>query len=202
MNALDDLSDGLASRGFAVWPGFLQKSEASEIRNELLELDEKGHFKAASVGRGTTQTLTSDVRCDRTHWFEPERLTSPQRLLWSKLEGVRQHLNRTLQLGLWDLEGHYAIYPPGGFYVRHLDRFRSDDARAVSIVVYFNEDWRPELGGQLKLYVTPEGAPESVSVVQPVAGTLACFLSGSIEHEVAQSTETRLSFAGWLRRRK
>ena len=33
-------------------------------------------------------------------------------------------LNRDLFLGLEDFESHFAMYPPGAFYLKHVDRFR------------------------------------------------------------------------------
>jgi SM-20-related protein len=106
-------------------------------------------------------------------------------------------LNRELQLGLFDFECHFAIYPAGTRYGRHLDRFKSDARRALSCVLYLNPDWREADGGQLRLYLD-----ESHSVdVMPRAGTLVTFLSQRFEHEVLPATRERLSLAGWFRRR-
>jgi SM-20-related protein len=113
------------------------------------------------------------------------------------MDGLRQGLNRELYLGLDDYECHFAWYPPGAFYQKHLDRFRDDDRRAVSAVFYLNPDWQAEQGGALRLYL----ADETTRDVQPQAGSLLVFLSADLPHEVLPASRERLSLTGWFRRR-
>jgi SM-20-related protein len=113
------------------------------------------------------------------------------------MESLRQALNRDLFLGLEDFESHFALYPPGAFYVRHLDRFRDNDRRTVSTVLYLNEGWLPQHGGQLRMYLK-DGVEHDV---QPVGGSLVVFLSGDVPHEVLPASRERLSLTGWFRRR-
>ena len=113
------------------------------------------------------------------------------------MDTLRGELNRQLFLGLEDFECHFALYEPGAFYQKHVDRFRDDDRRAVSAVLYLNEEWLAEQGGALRLY--PEGVePRDVL---PQLGTLAVFLSANLPHEVLPATRERLSLTGWFRRR-
>ena len=37
---------------------------------------------------------------------------------------MKQRLNRALFLGLFEFEGHFALYPEGAFYRTHYDSFR------------------------------------------------------------------------------
>ena len=113
------------------------------------------------------------------------------------MESLREALNRGLFLGLEDFECHFALYPPGAFYRKHVDRFRDDDRRMVSVVVYLNEGWLPEDGGQLRMYLDEE----RVHDVQPTGGCLVVFLSGEVPHEVLPANRERLSLTGWFRRR-
>ena len=113
------------------------------------------------------------------------------------IETLRHRLNRELYLGLNGFEGHYATYGPGARYARHLDRFRDDDARVVSCILYLNPDWQEDDGGQLRLET---GAGTHVEVM-PEAGTLATFLSDRFWHEVLPSRRLRRSVTGWLLRR-
>ena len=128
----------------------------------------------------------------------PETPTSEGR--WQALNTLRGALNERLLLGLFSLEVHYALYPPGAFYRRHLDQFRgrafSSGDRVISCAIYLNEDWTPAEGGLLRIYDR-----ELARDVLPVAGTLACFLSDRFEHEVLPATRERLSLTGWFRRR-
>jgi SM-20-related protein len=67
----------------------------------------------------------------------------------------------------------------------------------VSAVVYLNDAWLPEHGGQLRMYLD-----ESVEHdVVPAGGCLVVFLSGEVPHEVLPATRDRLSLTGWFRRR-
>lgn len=113
------------------------------------------------------------------------------------MDGLRQAINQGLFLGLEDFECHFALYPPGAFYKRHLDRFRDDDRRMVSAVLYLNEGWQPEDGGQLRMFLDGDREHD----VQPRAGTLVVFLSGDVPHEVLPAGRERLSLTGWFRRR-
>lgn len=193
------VSNQLASSGFVVIADFLPESEVRQTEAEIAALDAAQAFHRAGVGQADHHALNSEIRRDRTAWFEPNHLSEVQHQLWRRLLTLKEHVNQTLFLGLWDLEGHYAIYEPGGFYQRHLDRFRSDDARTVTVVIYYNSDWRPGDGGELEIFPCD---PDAKSVlVEPRAGTLVCFLSDRIEHEVKTSNATRLSFAGWFRTR-
>ena len=97
-----------------------------------------------------------------------------------------------------DFEGHYTFYPEGGFYARHLDRFHKDNGRVVSFILYLNSSWQPEHGGYLRIY----SSDNSYQDVPPKAGTLVCFLSAEVEHEVLPSFSPRYSFTGWFRNRR
>src|SRR5690606_676284 len=111
-------------------------------------------------------------------------------------------VNRHLFTGLRSFEAHYAIYPAGTRYARHLDQFQGDRNRSISCVFYLNERWTDEDGGQLRLYLPSSGGgAENECVVQllPVAGTLVCFRSDRVPHEVLPSLRERRSVAGWFR---
>lgn len=193
---------GLAGEGFVVLKDLLSRDYREEVRREILEAKSDDRFKKATVGkRGENggaegRALHPEIRGDGTLWFEPSNLSPAQAQLWGFLEALRSGLNRELFLGLWDLEGHYAIYPPGAFYRKHLDRFRDDSKRTVSVVAFFNPDWRDREGGSLVLDL-----PKGPLAVAPEAGTMVFFLSDRIPHEVAETTRERLSFAGWFRTR-
>jgi SM-20-related protein len=117
------------------------------------------------------------------------------------METLRLTLNRELSLGLFALESHLALYPPGARYRCHLDRFRDQDNRTLSVSLYLNPDWRAEDGGVLRLYLEdPESEP--YEDVIPAGGVLVCFLSGRFHHEVLPSRRERLSVTGWFTRRR
>jgi SM-20-related protein len=110
-----------------------------------------------------------------------------------RIDQLRQHLNKSLFLSLLDFEIHLTVYPVGSYYKRHLDQFKKDDRRKLSVICYLNEGWKSEHGGQLRIY-HQEGEKEYL----PIAGRLICFRSDRLEHEVLPATRERLSLTGWM----
>jgi len=76
-------------------------------------------------------------------------------------EQLRLQLNRDLFLGLFELESHYAWYPPGAAYARHVDQPYGRSARRVSLVLYLNENWDQHAGGDCKYSTTAMAADRS-----------------------------------------
>jgi SM-20-related protein len=188
-------ADALQRTGWCVLADFVPAALSAQLARECGEQDRANLLQAAATGRGTKK-MRSALRGDRTRWFDPAQLSAPQQSLWSLLDALRLSLNRDLLLGLESLEAHYAVYPVGSGYARHLDRFSDDDARVVSCVLYLNADWRIEHGGALRLHL-----PEAEIDILPHGGTLVLFLSAEVEHEVLTATRQRMSIAGWFRRR-
>ena len=131
--------------------------------------------------------------------LEPGRGGEAVQLYFDRLDQVRQAVNRSLYLGLEDLESHFAVYPRGAFYKKHLDRFRNDDARTLTAVLYLNQDWPEDAGGEMRLYLDDTCVRHLD--VRPEAGTLVLFLSDRFWHEVLPAGHQRLSVTGWFRRR-
>ena len=102
-------------------------------------------------------------------------------------------------MGILHKEFHYAVYPTGTFYKRHLDTFQNDSRRKLSIVCYLNEEnWLTTNGGELVIY-KPDGSEE---VIYPMPGRVVIFESQVLEHEVKKVTnDQRLSITGWLKTR-
>ncbi len=197
MTPTEKLLSDLALRGYSVCQEFLSPAEATALANEAENLRAAGAFKVAGVGKGQANVTDAAIRRDETLWFDEQNLRPAQAEFWAKLEALKASFNQALYLGLWDVEGHFAFYAPGAFYQKHLDRFRSEDLRSVSCVLYLNPDWQKGDGGELKLHLYRGHS----ALIEPRGGTLVCFLSDKIEHEVLKTNAPRLSFAGWFRRR-
>lgn len=198
------MAAGLERDGWAIAPGFLSPDEVAALAAEGRRLRDDGGFRPAGVGRGRGVDLRPEIRTDHVSWLDPESAAPALRRYLDAVEALRLELNRRLYLGLVDFEAHLAVYPPGAFYRTHLDRFRAVPRRAVSCLLYLNEAWRREDGGQLRLYLEPgvephEGSP-AIDVL-PEAGTLAVFLAGDFYHEVLPAGRERWSVTGWLRTR-
>lgn len=185
----------IAADGWCVLPGLLSPTQTRALASECSATHAARQLKAAGTGAGRT---TSSLRGDLTGWFVAGALSAPQQVFSDRLDRLRQALNRELMLGLVDSESHYAVYPPGTGYGRHLDCLRGDDARVVSAVFYLNEDWRPAEGGALRLHL----ADRSHRDIYPLSGNLLLFLSAQFEHEVLPATRDRMSIACWMRQRR
>ncbi|HYC84495.1 MAG TPA: 2OG-Fe(II) oxygenase, partial [Chryseosolibacter sp.] len=137
--------------------------------------------------------INEGIRGDYIRWIDKNSAPAALRPYLTRLDEMIQYLNQTLYLSLKDYEIHMTIYPAGSFYQRHLDQFKKDDHRKLSVICYLNEGWTDDDGGQLRMYL-PHGPMDLL----PEAGRLVCFRSDQIEHEVLVSKRDRLSLTGWI----
>lgn len=187
--------EALANEGWLVIPDFLNTQQILQLREQALSGYAAGKFKQASVGQGNSKTIQTEIRRDAVWWLDDhEAGVAGEFLAW--LVELRIELNQALFLSLVEAELHFALYPEGGFYRKHIDNFRGSSARLVTVILYLNQDWQPEQGGQLRIYLGNEARE-----IAPQAGTLVLFLSERFEHEVLPTEAERLSLTGWLRRR-
>ncbi len=187
------IADGLADNGYAVIEHFLSAEEVHAI----LDTDEFRHrkflFRKAGVGKQQEKQVNEGIRGDHIFWLDPAHASQPFVVYFQKIRKLIQYLNQELFLSLKEAEIHLTAYPAGTFYKRHLDQFRKDDHRRISILCYLNDDWKESEGGQLRLFL-----PEATKDIFPISGRLACFRSDQIEHEVLPATRERLSLTGWI----
>ena len=190
------MTDGLAEHGWSQHNVFLSPELTLELAAECRVLADSGALNPAGIGKGAAQLLRADIRGDRILWLQAGQSPACDRYL-QIMENLRMTLNRELYLGLDEYESHFAFYAPGAGYQAHLDRFRDDDCRTVSVVIYLNQDWLPEQGGALRLH--PLG--KCTEDIAPLGSRLVLFLSADMLHEVLPATRDRMSLAGWFRRR-
>lgn len=190
---LENIADELAENAFSVVDNFIPETDVDAI----LQLDDfkaiSLHFAKAGIGKSQEKQVNEAIRGDYIRWIERYAAPPPLRLYFEQLDRLMTYLNRSLFLSLKDTEIHLTCYPPGAFYKRHLDQFRFDDHRKLSIITYLNPNWQETFGGQLRMYT--QGGHRDIL---PVAGRMVCFRSDLIEHEVLPATRDRLSITGWL----
>lgn len=195
----DELLNALAGPGWYVDTAFLSAESTRALREECLAAWQQGGFHAAGTGRGVQTQIDHEMRGDQILWVESEHAGPALSAALDRLESLRQAVNRTLFLGLFDVELHFAAYPPGAGYQRHLDQFRDDDRRTLTAILYLNEpDWCEADGGLLRFWPDEHGAPIDIL---PSGGTLVTFLSARFWHQVLPTQRQRLSLTGWFRRR-
>jgi SM-20-related protein len=189
----DLIADGLAEAGYAVVDNFLSPDEVDNILSSGVFQDHIAPFKRAGIGKQQDLQINEAVRGDYIKWIDKN--STPQSILIyiNRLDDLAKYLNQSLYLSIKDTEIHMTIYPAGTFYKRHLDQFKKDDHRKLSVICYLNHSWKEDEGGQLKMY-SASGPVE----VLPKGGRLVCFRSDQLEHEVLPATRDRLSLTGWM----
>lgn len=191
---LSELADNLAEKGWAVTDDYFDANFLQGLLKEEMLLFKSGQFKQAGIGKGTEHKVVSEIRSDYVHWLDEQNLSYLQKQFLKQMQQLKQFLNREFFLGLKEVEFHFAVYPEGSFYKKHLDRFQRDSGRTISCVLYLNQDWRENDGGQLRIYNN-----EMFTDVIPVFGRLVCFKSDEIEHEVLPTKRERYSITGWMK---
>ena len=153
MNRFTEAAAEIAHQGWTVISDFLPPETIAALRGEAEQLWQQDNFRKAGTGRLGGYAIRPDVRSDHIHWLDDQSPTEAQSLYRATVEELRQEMNRQLFLSLSTYEAHFAIYPAGAFYQKHLDRFNNSDERTISCTLYLNENWLEEYGGQLRLYL-------------------------------------------------
>ncbi len=184
----------LLDKGYSIKPNAVPVSLLGELWQQLRSMPNR-EFGPAGVGRQQSHTINHFVRSDTISWIERDTPAGDAWLDWAA--GLQKYLNRNLFLGLFSFESHFSHYAPGDFYKKHLDAFKGQSNRVLSLVLYLNPDWMPGDGGELALYHGERS--QSVLKVTPSMGTLVAFLSEEFPHEVLSANRDRYAIAGWFR---
>lgn len=189
----ESIADGLAEQGYAVVDQFLSQEELTAIRKSERFTQDVASFHKAGIGKQNDKQINEAVRGDFIQWIDRETAHPSIKVYLDRLQELITFVNQSLYLSLKDYEVHMTIYPIGSFYKRHLDQFKRDDHRRLSVICYLNDDWKESHGGQLRMHLD-NGHLD----VLPTGGRLVCFRSDQIEHEVLPATRERLSLTGWI----
>lgn len=197
----EKIISGLLEDQYCIVEDFFGLDEVGELRESLLTKFEEDNFKKAAIGNKLNETIVKTIRGDFIHWLNESEPNEAEKVFFKKINSLVDYLNKTCFLGILQKEFHYALYPEGTFYKRHLDTFQNDDRRKLSLVCYLNdEDWKPENGGELVIYKNINGV-EVAKNIYPLPGRVVIFESQLLEHEVKPVKTTRLSITGWLKTR-
>ncbi len=192
----------LGTGSHVVIDDFLPADELDYWRTLAMRKREAGAMRPAAVGQGRERQVSSAIRNDWIAWIEPDPEHAIEARLAQRLEELRRTLNQRFMLGLFDLELHLAIYPRGGFYAAHVDRFQDDDHRIVSMIIYLNQGhWPSDDGGMLRIWSPGAGDGGPHVDIAPIGGRLVLFMAASTIHEVTATSRARTALTGWFRRR-
>ncbi|EIV8645528.1 2OG-Fe(II) oxygenase [Vibrio parahaemolyticus] len=187
---MNKLIDALATDGYYIWDDFLSEEEVTQLRDCIPD-----NWKKARIGRNDDVTRIESIRSDKIQWLKPAMGQSIANYL-SKMEEIRQEVNRHFFLGLFEYEAHFAKYEKGDFYQKHLDCFKGNENRRLTTVFYMNESWSEEDAGELVVYDLND---KEIATIPPRGGRLLVFLSEQFPHEVLPTNAERFSIAGWFR---
>ncbi|ENQ8055422.1 2OG-Fe(II) oxygenase [Vibrio parahaemolyticus] len=187
---MNKLIDALATDGYYIWDDFLSEDEVTQLRDCIPD-----NWKKARIGRNDDVTRIESIRSDKIQWLKPA-MGQPIANYLSKMEEIRQEVNRHFFLGLFEYEAHFAKYEKGDFYQKHLDCFKGNENRRLTTVFYMNESWSEEDAGELVLYDLND---KEIATIPPRGGRLLVFLSEQFPHEVLPTNAERFSIAGWFR---
>ncbi|MFQ2430629.1 2OG-Fe(II) oxygenase [Aeromonas caviae] len=182
--------DAIYTRGWVIVDDFLTAVEVDALKACLPD-----EWRPAGIGRETLHQDNRDIRRDQIHWLDAS-LGAPVADYLARMESLRLAANRSLMLGLFDYEAHFARYRQGDFYATHRDAFAGRSNRRLTSVFYLNNDWQPEAGGILRVY---DDSEQFLMDVSPRGGRLVLFLSEEFPHEVLPASRERYSIAGWFR---
>lgn len=184
----------LREHGFSIISNALPPP-ISEALFKQCYLSDGSEFSRAGIGRKQRYEKNRFVRNDNIQWIKG--VTDAEQTWLDWMAQMQQFLNRHLLLGLFSFESHFAHYPPGAFYKKHLDAFQGQTNRILSTVTYLNPGWLPEDGGELLIY--DKADHHQIARIMPLYGTLVVFLSEDFPHEVLPAQRDRYSVVGWFR---
>jgi len=187
------LIQGLLEKDFGSVDNLFPEQVIVDLRKILMNLYIEDQFKLAGIGNRLNELKEKAIRNDRIFWLNRDSKEAGISGFYEVIEHFIAYLNRTCFTAIRNSEFHFAVYPKGSFYKRHLDQFQNDDSRRFSFILYLNEDWKEEDGGQLVLY------KDLAIEIAPFAGRVMFFDSSKMEHEVLVANRDRLSLTGWFK---
>ena len=197
-NSISTIIENIAQQGYAVIEQFINPQEIASLARHAKFLQNAGEMHNATTG--ITKVENATLRGDLIYWMEASNANAAEMVYLNAMTALQQAINQAFFLGLFELESHFAIYPPGAGYQKHLDQFIGKPERKVSLILYLNDDWKREDGGQLRMYLAKNDTTRFIDIT-PQAGTMVVFLSSDFLHEVLPAKRERMSITGWFRTR-
>lgn len=190
----EEMAQSLIERSLWVSDSIFPKGFTESLYAYSLQIHEEGRTRTASVGRGLQKQRIEEIRGDHISWINNWTETPELQIYGEFLEEMRQTLGQQLLIALKRFEVHFALYPEGAFYKKHIDQHKETRHRQISCVYYLSP-WKEGNGGELRIFPKEKAAFE----IEPRQGRFVCFLSGELPHEVLKTYAIRSSLTGWFR---
>lgn len=188
----------LEAHQWAVSSSLFPLEFCTALGQECQMLSKTGQLNKAGIGQISSPSSLAEIRGDFTHWLTEDTSSALQRQMLTFLDEIQQLLNRSFYLALKRYEAHFAFYPPGAGYQKHVDNHRGRNARKITFILYLNQDWQSGHGGELSIY-DPLEQDHLLNQIQPKIGTFVLFRSELFPHQVEKSLKNRFSLTGWFR---
>lgn len=185
--------DQLSINDYVVIDNFLTTKELKKTIDYFQKLNKRDKFAKAAIGSSGNEHIISEIRGDYIYWLDADK-DNEMIEVFDTLTLVKRMINRYCFLSLSDYEFHFAYYPSGGFYKKHLDQFSNRNNRMISMIIYLNENWKNGDGGELKIY--PNNSDSKT--IEPILNRCILFKSDTLLHEVLKSNKPRKSLTGWM----
>jgi SM-20-related protein len=205
-NTLNEITAAIAKTGYIIIENAFSEELLKQLYLRITSLN-SNDLQHAKVGRDSKSKLITSIRSDKTCWLDEKHEIDHKYL--TLMDTLRSQLNASLFLGLFEYECHFAIYEVGTYYKKHLDvlgnnpetyptelKIRNKN-RVVSSILYLNQNWNNNNGGELLLFDKDTGS--ILKTIYPKNGRLVLFLSEEFPHEVRLTKQTRYSITGWFR---
>jgi SM-20-related protein len=189
----EEIFDSLADNDYVVVDNFFPEIIYSSLKDYLHELSEADRLRKAGIGAQQNFQVDKSIRGDNIFWLDPAIKESSIQEFFRFMEDLKSDLNRNFFLSLSGYEFHFAHYPPGSCYKRHSDQFTGRNNRLITIIFYFNNNWKTGDGGELKAYLQNEE-----KLISPLGNRMLMFRTELIEHEVLTTKTDRFSLTGWM----
>lgn len=190
----DQLIDSFIENKVGIAENFLSKDLSKHLISNLNGLFKDKLMLSAGTGNDTLVVHDKMYRGDKIYWLDREHNNIHENIFFDLMDTFITYLNRSCYTGITDYEFHYTLYEKGAFYKKHVDQFRNNEVRQYSMIMYLNEDWIEEDGGELCIHHL-----NHLQNISPTSGKSVFFKSSELEHEVLITNKPRMSITGWLK---
>lgn len=191
----NELIESFIENKVGITDNFLGAALASNLKTNLTSYYHGNLLLSAGTGNKSLVTQDTLFRSDKIYWLDRSHNDIHENEFFDLMDQFIAYLNDTCYAGISGYEFHYTLYEEGSFYKKHIDRFRNDDSRKYSMVMYLNEGWTAPDGGELRIYHNNERQQN----ISPDSGKSVFFKSSELEHEVLVTNKPRMSITGWLK---
>ena len=130
----EQIISDIVEQGYSICDSFLEPVVVKHLRKHIKVLYAENELKKAAIGNRVNESIEKTIRGDYIQWINERDSNSAEEKFFEAINAFKSYLNATCFMGLLHQEFHYAVYPQGTFYRKHIDTFQNDDRRKLSVV--------------------------------------------------------------------